>query len=179
MKTGCKRIFYDVSTGYATLYTKSADKEIWVVLQDFSGTATGNYQLRILEIEGMKQEISANDMLAALNATGSIALYINFESGKSDIKAESQPVIDQIVQLLKENPTLKISIEGHTDNVGAAASNQSLSEKRAKAVMDAVIAKGIDKSRLTSKGYGQTKPLMDNSTEDGKAKNRRVEIVKQ
>jgi OOP family OmpA-OmpF porin len=179
MKTGGKRIFYDASAGYATLQTKSGDKEIWIVLQDFSGTATGNYQIRILEIEGMKQEITASDMLTALNSTGSIALYINFETGKSDIKTESQPIIDQIVELLKNNPSLKISIEGHTDNVGAVASNQTLSEKRAKAVMDALIAKGIDKSRLSFKGYGSSKPIGDNANEDGKAKNRRVEIVKQ
>ncbi len=77
-----------------------------------------------------------------------------------------------------DNPGLKVSIEGHTDNSGNATANQTLSENRAKAVMNAVIAKGIDKSRLTSKGMGATKPLEDNGTEDGKAKNRRVEIVK-
>lgn len=178
-KTGGKRIFYNADNGLATLYTKSGDKEIWVVLEDRSGASIGNYQLRIIEIEGMKQEISASDMLTALNATGSIALYINFESGKSDIKSESQGIIDQIVQLLKDNPTLKISIEGHTDNVGAVASNQTLSEKRAQAVMNALIAKGIDKSRLSFKGFGSSKPIGDNSTDAGKTKNRRVEIVKQ
>jgi outer membrane protein OmpA-like peptidoglycan-associated protein len=178
MKTSGKRIFYSAEAGMATLYTKSGDKDIWVVLNDFSGTAGGNYQLRILEMEPMKQEISASDMLTALNTSGFIALYINFETGKSEIKAESQPIIDQIVQLLKDNPSLVISIEGHTDNVGTAASNQSLSEKRAQAVMNALIAKGIDKSRLSFKGWGSTKPIGDNGTDDGKAKNRRVEIVK-
>jgi OOP family OmpA-OmpF porin len=179
MKTGGKRIFYSPEAGVATLFTKSGDKDIWVVLNDFSGTATGNYQLRILEIEGMKQEISASDMLTALNTSGFIALYINFETGKSDIKTESQGIIDQIAQLMKDNPNLKISIEGHTDNVGSASANQTLSEKRAKAVMDALVAKGIDKSRLSFKGWGASKPIGDNNTEDGKAKNRRVEIVKQ
>jgi OmpA-OmpF porin, OOP family len=176
---GGKKVFYSAAAGMATLYVKSGNKETWVLLQDFSGSAEGDYQLRTLEIEGMVQEITANEMLNALNATGSIALYINFASGKADIAPESAGIIDQIVQMMKDNPTLKISIEGHTDNVGTESANQALSEKRAKAVMDAVIAKGIDKSRLSFKGYGQSKPISDNTTEDGKAKNRRVEIVKQ
>ena len=132
----------------------------------------------VAEKELMKQDIQANEMFDALNKNGFIALYINFETGKADIKPGSQEIIDQIVQMLKDNPDLKISIEGHTDNVGTAQSNQTLSENRAKAVMDAVIAKGIDKSRLSSKGWGQTKPIADNKTEEGRAKNRRVEIVK-
>ena len=80
--------------------------------------------------------------------------------------------------MLKSNPTLKISIEGHTDHVGNIQSNQTLSENRAKAIMNAIGSKGVDKLRLSSKGWGQTKPIDDNQTEDGKAKNRRVEIVK-
>jgi outer membrane protein OmpA-like peptidoglycan-associated protein len=118
-------------------------------------------------------------MFKEINANGHIALYINFETGKWDIQSDSQKTIDQIAQMLKENPSLKVSIEGHTDNVGNAAGNQSLSENRAKSVMNAVVAKGVDKGRLTSKGWGQTKPVADNGSEDGKAKNRRVEIVKQ
>ncbi len=175
-KTGGKKVMYSEEAGLASFHSKSGDKEIWMVLTNGND---GDYKMDILEMEAMKQEISASDMLTALNTTGSIALYINFESGKSDIKPESQGIIDQIVQLLKDNPTLKISIEGHTDNVGTVASNQTLSEKRAQAVMNALIAKGIDKSRLSFKGFGSSKPISDNGTDDGKAKNRRVEIVKQ
>jgi outer membrane protein OmpA-like peptidoglycan-associated protein len=80
--------------------------------------------------------------------------------------------------MLQSNPALKISIEGHTDNAGTIQSNQALSENRARAVMNAIIVKDIDKSRLSSKGWGQTKPITDNKTEDSRAKNRRVEIVK-
>ena len=139
------------------------------------GDGGNNY---VFEIEAMKQEISSNDIFTALSTEGHIALYINFETGKSDIKPESQIIIDQIVEMLKSNSTLKISIEGHTDNVGNSQSNQILSENRAKSVMNAIVSKGIDKSRLTSKGWGQSKPTVDNNTENGKAKNRRVEIVK-
>jgi outer membrane protein OmpA-like peptidoglycan-associated protein len=71
-----------------------------------------------------------------------------------------------------------VSIEGHTDNVGTASSNKTLSENRAKSVLDAIVARGIEKSRLSAKGWGQEKPIGDNKTEEGRAKNRRVEIVK-
>ena len=91
---------------------------------------------------------------------------------------ESQTTLDQVAQMRTENATLKISVEGHTDNVGNATLNKILSENRAKAVMNYLVAKGINSTRLTSKGWGQTKPIADNSTEDSKAKNRRVELVK-
>ena len=178
-KTGGKRVYYSKEAGVATLFTRSGGKDIWVVLNDFGGTKTGNFALTILEIEGMKQDISANIMLDSLKQTGSITLHINFETGKSVIKPESQSIIDQMAEMLKTDASIKISIEGHTDNVGTAAANQTLSQNRAKAVMDAIIAKGIDKARLSSKGWGQNKPVADNSTEEGKARNRRVEIVKQ
>jgi OmpA-OmpF porin, OOP family len=104
-----------------------------------------------------------SSMVDELNQTGFVALYINFETGKADIKP---------------NDSLQVSIEGHTDNVGTAAFNKTLSENRAKSVMSAIVAKGVDKARLTARGWGQEKPMADNKTEDGRAKNRRVEIVK-
>src|SRR5690242_12289200 len=126
----------------------------------------------------MKQEITSTDMMTALETDGHIALYINFETGKSAIKPESQPIIDQIVELLKANPTLKISVEGHTDNVGTPATNKTLSENRATSVRNALIAAGTAAARLTSKGFGQDKPVAENESEEGRAKNRRVEIVR-
>lgn len=175
IKTGGKKVYSSMEEHVATLFTKSGGKEAWIVLRD---EASYNFTLTILEIEPMTQELSAGQMLDALNSSGSVALYINFETGKSEIKSESQTIVDQVAQMLNANPAIKISIEGHTDNVGVAASNQTLSENRAKAVMNALVAKGIDKTRLSSKGWGQTKPLADNSTEDGRSKNRRVEVVK-
>jgi outer membrane protein OmpA-like peptidoglycan-associated protein len=132
----------------------------------------------VLEMEAMKQEISANEMLMALNKDGYIALNILFETGKSTIQAESVPIIDQIAELMKSDMALKISIEGHTDNVGDAAANKKLSNDRAKSVMDAIIAKGIDYTRMSFLGWGQEKPVADNRSEDGRSQNRRVEIVK-
>jgi len=117
--------------------------------------------------------------LDALNSDGFIALEILFDTGKSTIKSESQAIIDEIYKLLKENPSLKVSIEGHTDNVGNSENNKKLSENRAKAVVDALVAKGINQQRLSAVGHGQERPVADNRTEEGRAKNRRVEIVKQ
>ncbi|MEO8167580.1 MAG: OmpA family protein [bacterium] len=177
-KTGGKRIYFSKEAGVATLFTKSGGKDVWVILNDGAGAKTGNFELTTLEIEGMKQDITANDMLNELNKSGFIALYINFETGKSIIKPESQKIVDQIAEMLKGNSSLKVGIEGHTDNVGTPASNKTLSESRAKSIMNAVTDKGIDKSRLSAKGWGAEKPIGDNKTEEGRAKNRRVEIVK-
>jgi outer membrane protein OmpA-like peptidoglycan-associated protein len=129
-------------------------------------------------MEAMKQEIQANDIFNALNKDGFISLYINFETGKANILPDSQPIIDQIVLMLNQNKNLQISIEGHTDNVGTNEFNQTLSENRAKSVLNALTTQGIDKSRLSFKGWGSSKPVADNRTEEGKAKNRRVEIIK-
>ncbi|MCX7830923.1 MAG: OmpA family protein, partial [Acidobacteria bacterium] len=126
----------------------------------------------------MKQEVSAAGMMNVLNKEGHLSLYINFDSGKSTIKQESKPIIDQIVQMMKGNTNLKIKIEGHTDNTGDPKFNKTLSEERAKSVVSAIVAQGIDSNRLTWAGYGQEKPIADNKTEEGRAKNRRVELVK-
>jgi OmpA-OmpF porin, OOP family len=175
-KYNVKRIY--LASQYATLYFKSGTKSIWLGIDAASDIAE-TYTLTVVEIEEMKQDIEASAMFDALNKDGHIALYINFATGKSDIKPESQVIIDQIAEMLVANPDLKVSIEGHTDNVGVPASNQTLSVNRANSVVVAITAKGIDKSRLSAKGWGQSKPIADNTSEDGKALNRRVEIVKQ
>ncbi len=107
-----------------------------------------------------------------------IANGIKFDVSKATIRPESMGVINSICQLMKEHPELKFSVEVHTDSDGDDASNQSLSEKRAKAVADQLISMGIEASRLQSKGWGESKPIADNSTAEGKANNRRVEFVK-
>jgi OmpA-OmpF porin, OOP family len=161
----------------AYLKLEKGGNETWVRVQVFDGAA--EYKLYIIEIEAMRQDVTASDMLKALEDKGFVALYINFDTDKAVIKPESQPVIDQIIALLKENSSLKVSIEGHTDNTGTAQRNKTLSEQRAQSVLNAVMKGGVEKERLSSKGWGQDKPLADNKTEEGKAKNRRVEIVKQ
>jgi outer membrane protein OmpA-like peptidoglycan-associated protein len=107
-----------------------------------------------------------------------ITYGITFDVGKSTIKPESMGEINRIVTLMNENPTLKFSVEGHTDSTGNAASNQTLSEARSKAIVAKLVEMGISADRLTSAGKGQTSPIADNSTDEGRAKNRRVEFVK-
>jgi outer membrane protein OmpA-like peptidoglycan-associated protein len=126
----------------------------------------------------MSQEVTAGDMIAALNKQGFIALYINFDTDKATIKPECKTIVDQIVKLLEDNPGLKISIEGHTDSTGTAVRNKTLSQQRAESVVSALVKAGIDAKRLSAKGWGEDNPIADNKTEEGRAKNRRVEIVK-
>jgi OmpA-OmpF porin, OOP family len=149
--------------------------ELWVEAVTLGGD---DFYLTIVLKELMKQDVTASNMFEALNRDGHIALYINFDTGKSVVKPESQPIIEQIVQMLKSNPDLKIGVEGHTDNVGTPASNKTLSEARAKSVVSSIVAQGITAERLSPAGYGQDKPIGDNNTEEGRAKNRRVELVK-
>ncbi|MCX6565997.1 MAG: OmpA family protein [Candidatus Aminicenantes bacterium] len=164
------------SDAYACWKLVKGDQEIWI---DLSIHNDGwNYELNFIQIAAMIQEVTANEMLDALNKDGFIALYINFDTGKYDLKPEMRGTIDQIVSLLKDNEDLQISIEGHTDNVGPAEANKVLSEQRAKSVMAAVVAGGVDASRINAVGWGQERPIADNRSEEGRAKNRRVEIVK-
>jgi OOP family OmpA-OmpF porin len=149
--------------------------ELWVEVASLGGD---DYYLTIIIKELMKQDVTASDMFEAINRDGHIALYINFDTGKSIIRDESKPIIEQIVQMLKSNPDLKISVEGHTDNVGTPASNKTLSESRAKSVVSAIVGQGISADRLSPAGYGQDKPIADNNNEEGRAKNRRVELVR-
>jgi OOP family OmpA-OmpF porin len=150
------------------------EKEVWAQVKPTSG----GYFIDVVEKGEMKQEVSASDMLEELNSSGHVALQINFDSGKALIKDDSKPMVDQMIQLMKDAPDLVVEIQGHTDNTGDAAADQVLSEQRAAAVRNALTAAGIAANRLTAKGFGLTKPVADNSTPEGRAKNRRVELVK-
>ena len=103
---------------------------------------------------------------------------IRFDVNKATIKPESNGAINKIFELMQEQPGLNFSVEGHTDNDGNEATNQTLSEARAKAVMDRLVSMGISSNRLKSTGFGESKPIDNNSTSEGKANNRRVEFVK-
>lgn len=174
----CEGDYCNDYAGYPMVVGKvvKGASELWVEV--VSGDDGLNYYLTIVSKGSMAQEVTASGMLEALNKDGRVALYINFDTGKATIRPDSRPIIEQIVKMMKAAPGLEISVEGHTDNVGDAKSNQTLSESRAAAVAAAIAAQGIEAKRLTTAGHGQDKPIADNSTEEGRAKNRRVELVK-
>jgi outer membrane protein OmpA-like peptidoglycan-associated protein len=177
-QAGGKLLWEQPGTGdrLVTLLLAKGGREYWV---EVAGGDGGDwYTLAIVEKGGMAQEISASDIFDALAKQGRIALYINFDTGKATIKAESQPIVKQVVDMMKAHPELKVAVEGHTDSAGSPASNKALSDQRAKAVMAAIKAQGIAPARLSAAGFGQEKPVADNATEDGRAKNRRVELVR-
>nr|WP_317632415.1 OmpA family protein [uncultured Flavobacterium sp.] len=124
------------------------------------------------------EKITSDKIVADLNISGKSILYINFDVDKSTLTSDGNDVITEIEAALKKDASLKITIEGHTDNTGDGAHNKKLATDRANSVMQALIAKGIDKSRLNAKGFGAERPLVANDSEENKAKNRRVELVK-
>jgi OOP family OmpA-OmpF porin len=103
---------------------------------------------------------------------------INFEVSKADIKPASYGILDEIATALGANPQLKVVVEGHTDNTGARAFNMELSKRRAQAVVDYLVGKGVSPSRLSARGYGPDRPIADNATQLGRSKNRRVQFTK-
>ena len=155
------------------------DMETWVFINAYNQ----EYHLRIIEKQLMRQDITANadSMSQSINATGKVAIYgIYFDFGKAIVKPESDPTVAEIVKLLQADPNLKLYVVGHTDNVGTLDSNLKLSRDRADAVVKALTGKyGIAASRLQPLGVGPAAPVESNKTEEGRAKNRRVELVEQ
>lgn len=140
------------------------------------------YYQTIVTVQAMKQEVTADasSLSDEIQKSGHVAVYgIHFDTGKATLQADSDQVLGEIAKLMAESADLKLRVEGHTDNQGNAATNQVLSEKRAQAVVAWLSAHGVSASRLTAQGFGQTKPVADNSTEEGRAKNRRVELAKE
>ncbi len=125
--------------------------------------------------------VDAGTMAKDVAATGHVALYgIYFDTDKAEIKPESAPTIDEIAKFLKQEPKLTLYVVGHTDNVGGYKYNMGLSERRAAAVVKELTTKhGVQVARLTPAGTGPLAPVAPNATEEGRAKNRRVELVKQ
>jgi outer membrane protein OmpA-like peptidoglycan-associated protein len=114
-----------------------------------------------------------------LAAQGRARLYgILFDTDSARLKAESLPTLDEVVRLLAAEPAWSLVVEGHTDSTSTAAHNQTLSEQRAKSVLDYLTGKGVAASRLSAAGFGQSRPVADNATELGRAQNRRVELVR-
>jgi OmpA-OmpF porin, OOP family len=178
LKAGGTVVFTD--DRYATLKFAKDGKEIWAQVDS---AWNAGYQIFIIEKAGMAQEIvaSAEAFSNDLKDTGHAAVYgIYFDSGQAVVKPESEPALEQIAKLLKGDPNLKVNVVGHTDNVGTIEANMKLSQARATAVAAALTSKyGIAAIKLKPYGVGPLSPVASNKTDDGKAKNRRVELVEQ
>ncbi|MDQ2702053.1 MAG: OmpA family protein [Pseudomonadota bacterium] len=158
---------------------RTPEKEYWIDVS--SGSIPLHGYVVVLERKAMARSLAFLDAAAmkqALDADGRVALQVNFDVDKATIRPEAQPLVEQIAKLLEADPGLRLSIEGHTDNTGGAEHNMTLSTSRARSVLGALVGLGVDPGRLQSKGYGQEQPVADNGTEEGRAKNRRVELVK-
>lgn len=174
-----ERLPRDGDGGETTLRVATGGKDVWVrVVPDIFGAPTQSYQLVVVEVAAMAQVVTANQLADELKQKGFVALHLNFDTGKWDLKPDGVAAVREIVALMTSDTALRLAIEGHTDNVGTPAANRTLSANRANAVMRAIVAGGIAANRLSAAGFGQERPVADNRTEEGRAKNRRVELVK-
>ena len=185
--------------GGSTVY--EADEEAWLKVEK-SGKTTwiyviqiradivrqtvafrrGEYELKIIEKKAMAQEVvaDAKSLASDISSTGHVSVYgIHFDFNKVTIKPESEQTLKEIAKLLKQNPNLNLYVVGHTDNVGKIDYNMQLSKARAEAVVKALVSEyGLDQNRLAPYGVGPLAPVSSNETEEGRALNRRVELVK-
>ncbi len=164
----------------ATIKIVKNGQETWAFLEAFNEGRS--YELHIVERQGMKQDVlaDASALQSGLKDAGHVEVPgIFFDFGKSEIKPESDAALNEVVKLLQGNPAWKVWVVGHTDNVGTVDSNVTLSGARSAAVAKALTAKGVDAKRLAPHGAGPFAPIATNATDEGRGRNRRVELVKQ
>lgn len=172
--------FEDGGSQNAIMKLVKSGQEVWAHV---SAAANGTYNLQIIEKQAMKQDVvaDASSMANSIKETGKVAVYgIYFDTGKSTLKPESQPTLEEIGKLLKTNPGMKLYVVGHTDNTGVFDANMKLSMDRATSVVNALVTQhSVNASSLKACGNGPTSPVASNDNEEGRALNRRVELVKQ
>lgn len=143
--------------------------------------SNGAYQLEIIDEAGLdlSLEFDADALLEALNAKGEVSIYgILFDVDRADLRPGSGEVLDTIATILKADSSLRIEVQGHTDNTGTSERNRLLSQQRAQQVVSALALFGIDRARLTARGFGADQPVAGNDTEEGRQQNRRVVLKK-
>lgn len=161
-----------------TFLIRQADKNIWLQLTQ-SGSSAGLLVAENKALQITAKALTSDQLLSSLDKENKVNVQVNFATDKADILPESKAQIDQIIQLLKNHPQLKLGVYGHTDHSGDSKHNQVLSQLRAESVVKALTNHtGIQAERLSSKGFGDSNPIADNSTVEGQALNRRVELVK-
>jgi outer membrane protein OmpA-like peptidoglycan-associated protein len=168
----------------AKLARPEGDVYVSLLIDDQGGDSRANAELYVIEMKPMESDlitVNAASLANDINRTGHASVYgIYFDTGKADVKPESDATLKEVAKLLQGDPSLKLYVVGHTDNVGTLASNMDLSRRRANAVTQVLATKyGVASARLSAQGDGPTAPVASNDSEDGRAKNRRVELVKQ
>lgn len=182
-KQGGKRLVENIDSGGGTMVASMPGRggagAAWLQL-DISNSGEV-FTLYIVQEQGMRQDVTltATQMGEALARDGTLTLHnILFDTGKSTLSSESEPVLATVAELLTAQPSLALEIQGHTDNVGTPEANLRLSRDRAAAVKARLVAGGIAADRLATSGFGDTQPVGDNATEEGRALNRRVVLVR-
>jgi OOP family OmpA-OmpF porin len=181
-KIGGQVVFEFEDGGYQNVILKLVKngQEIWAHV---SAAGNDTYTVHIVEKQAMNQDVvaDASSMAGTIKETGKVALYgIYFDVAKTIVKDESEPILQEIAKLLKANPSLKLYVVGHTDNTGSFDANMKLSMDRAVAVVNALVTKlAVSAASLKACGAGSIAPVASNETEEGRALNRRVELVKQ
>ncbi|MEW6322798.1 MAG: OmpA family protein [Acidobacteriota bacterium] len=181
-KAGYTVVFTGAHDGHSYPAVTAHKGAQWVSVQAGMYNEFPQYTQTAVLVQAMAQEMTAaaKQMADALAGSGRVDVYgITFATGQATLTSESEAVLADVVAVLQATPDLRLRVEGHTDNVGDTAANQKLSEARAAAVVAWLTARGIDAGRLVAAGFGDTQPVADNATPEGRAKNRRVTLARQ
>jgi len=174
---GFEILYTDVYGNGARFYMTARKGAQWVKLSVVSDA----YELITVKQKQMEQVMTANadGWAREINQSGRVSIYgINFDTGKSTIRADSATALNEVVKLLQANPSWAMVVAGHTDNSGTQAINLPLSRQRAESVIAWLSAHGIEAARLVPAGFGDARPVADNTSDEGRQKNRRVDLVK-
>jgi len=157
---------------YMILHTNNRRIYVDLFAEDFY------YTLNIVERGELKSDIEADSFLKDLNEIGKAVLYFNFKRRECELTSDCREIIEMIAKALKSEPTIGVSIDAYTDNVGRSDDNLELSRKRAETLYNELVKQGIDPQRMVYNGFGEKNPIADNNTVMGRAFNNRIELVK-
>ena len=174
---GFNILYTDVYSGGARFYMTAQKGSQWVKLY----VVSDSYELTAVKQKEMDQVMTANadGWAQQINQSGRVSVYgINFDTGKSTIRPDSETALNEVVRLLQANRSWAMVVAGHTDNVGTLATNLTLSRERAQSVIAWLSGHGVEGARLVPAGFGDTRPVADNKDDEGRQKNRRVDLIK-